>query len=512
MKSALNWLSVNVIKQRLSHISFCAQNPHDTQKKVFDYLIHKGRYTAWGQKYSYHQLRNVTDYKQRVPISTYEDFFPYIERILKGEQQVLWPSDIKLFAKSSGTTNAKSKFIPVSSEALEDCHFEGGKDLLAVFIDNRPQTKIFKGKSLSVGGSIMPNPDAEDTTIGDVSGLIMKNLPLWAQSFRAPSLDIALLSDWEDKIQKMAEATLHENITCIHGVPTWTIFLIRKMLELSQSKSILEVWPNMECFFHGAVAFGPYKVLFETMIPSPDMAYLEVYNASEGFFSLQDQLGEPDMLLMTDYGIYYEFLPLDNLQDPYAKTLTLEEVELNKSYALVISTNAGLWRYLIGDTVRFVSKNPYRIRINGRTKHFINAFGEELAIENAESALVRACVATGAQVSNFTAAPVFIENGKRGGHEWLIEFETQPNDLAIFANVLDSTLKSLNSDYEAKRSKDIALLAPLIQAIPLGTFYELMRQKGKLGGQNKVPRLANDRLFMNEVLALLAEKGFGSRA
>ncbi|TAF35395.1 MAG: hypothetical protein EAZ57_04970 [Cytophagales bacterium] len=503
MKSALNWLSVNVIKQRLSHITHCAENPHDVQKKVFDYLIHKGRYTAWGQKYSYHQLRSVREYKQRVPISTYEDLFPYIERILKGEQEVLWPSEIKLFAKSSGTTNARSKFIPVSQETLEDCHFEGGKDLLAVYIQNRPETKLFKGRSLTVGGSIQANPEASSTIIGDVSGLIMKNLPLWAQSFRAPSLEIALMAEWEAKIQKMAEASIQENITCIHGVPTWTIFLIRKVLELTQSQSILEVWPNLECFFHGAVAFGPYKSLFESMIPSPQMSYLEAYNASEGFFSLQDVIGQQDMLLMTDYGIFYEFLPLDSLQDPYAATLSLDEVELHKNYALVISTNSGLWRYLIGDTVKFVSKDPYRIRISGRTKHFINAFGEELVIENADHALVEACSQTGARVSNFTAAPIFIENGKRGGHEWLIEFDQQPSDINLFTDLLDKALQRVNSDYEAKRSKDIALLPPLVRVLPFGTFYELMRRKGKLGGQNKVPRLANDRLFIEEVLALL---------
>ena len=493
-----------VMKKSIHQIDLFRKYPHDVQNELFINLIDTAKNTEWGKKYGYRDITSVTEFKQRVPISTYENLFPEIERVMKGEQNILWPSTISWFAKSSGTTNARSKYIPVSPESLEDCHYKGGKDMISIYANLYPETRVFTGKALSIGGSLRENEYNSKTQCGDVSAVIMQNLPVWAEAIRTPPLKVALMDKWEEKIEIMADITSKENVTSISGVPTWTYVLINRILEITGTKNILEVWPNLELFAHGAVAFGPYRELFKNLIPSEQMHYLEIYNASEGFFGIQDQAGTHDeMLLMLDYGVYYEFIPAEEFESENPTTLTLEQVELGKNYALVISTNAGLWRYKIGDTIKFTSLEPYRIKISGRTKHFINAFGEELIIENAEAAIIKASQETGAIISNFTAAPVYFEGKNRGGHEWAIEFAREPDNLATFRRVLDETLREINSDYDAKRQNDLALQAPLIQIAPPGTFLQWLRSKGKLGGQNKVPRLSNSREHLEEILQLI---------
>jgi len=499
--SILTW----VMKKRIHQIELFKKYPHEVQDEVLKKLIGFSRYTDFGQHYAFDDLINYEDYKRRVPVHTYEQIFPYIDRLMHGEQNVLWPTETKWFAKSSGTTNARSKFIPVSPEALEDCHFKGGKDLYSIFINNYPETKIFSGKGLGVGGSYRVNeydPSAS-SHYGDVSAVIMQNLPPWAEFIRTPSIQVALMDNWEEKIEKLARETAKVNVTHIAGVPTWTVLLIQYITELEKKNSILEVWPNLELFFHGAVSFKPYRKLFETLIPSEKMVYWETFNASEGFFGIQDQKDSDELLLMLDYGVFYEFIPIEELDKEYPNALPLWEVEIGKNYAMVITTNAGLWRYNIGDTVKFTSISPYRIKISGRTKHFINAFGEEVIVENAETAITRACEQTGAVIDNFTAAPIYLDKGSRGGHEWIIEFVKQPRDIGEFSYVLDDTLRKINSDYDAKRNKDIALVAPTIHTVSEGTFYNWMKRRGKLGAQNKVPRLSNSREFVDDILAMV---------
>ena len=423
--------------------------------------------------------------------------------MMHGEQNVLWVSPISWFSKSSGTTNARSKFIPVSKESLENCHMMGGKDMITLLINNKPETRIFEGKGLSIGGSLSNNPLNSSLLLGDVSAVVMKNLPIWAQIIRTPSLDVALMDDWDQKIEKMAIETSKENVTSILGVPTWTLVLIEKILEITGKKSILEVWPNFEFLVHGAVAFGPYREMFQNLVfPSSEVRFLEIYNASEGFFAIQDDLSLPDeMLLMLDYGIFYEFIPIGPHGEEVDRVVSLDQVVLGVNYAVLITTNSGLWRYKIGDTVKFTSILPYRIKISGRTKHFINAFGEELIIENAEKAISVACIQTNSEITDYTAAPAYMEGGKKGSHEWVVEFSKAPKDLRIFVEILDRTLREVNSDYDAKRSYDLVLELPQVLVAPKGTFYAWMRARGKLGGQHKVPRLSNNREFLDGVKA-----------
>jgi hypothetical protein len=479
------------------------KNPLELQHTSLDELIFSGRNTEWGKKYGYSDIGNYEQFKARVPISTYEEIFPYIDRMMHGEQNVLWSSPISWFSKSSGTTNARSKFIPVSKESLENCHMMGGKDMITLLINNKPETRIFEGKGLSIGGSLSNNPLNSSLLLGDVSAVVIKNLPIWAQIIRTPSLDVALMDDWDQKIEKMAIETSKENVTSILGVPTWTLVLIEKILEISGKKSILEVWPNFEFLVHGAVAFGPYREMFRNLVfPSSEVRFLEIYNASEGFFAIQDDLSLPDeMLLMLDYGIFYEFIPMGLLGEELDNVVSLEQVELGVNYAVLITTNSGLWRYKIGDTVKFTSILPYRIKISGRTKHFINAFGEELIIENAEKAISVACIQTNSEIKDYTAAPAYMEGGKKGSHEWVVEFSKAPKDLRIFVEILDRTLREINSDYDAKRSYDLVLIPPQLLVAPKGTFYAWMRARGKLGGQHKVPRLSNNREFIDGVKA-----------
>ncbi len=499
VNSIFNWY----MKKRIHQIELFKKYPLDVQEEWLHTLISSAENTEWGKRYDYKSIITVQQFKERVPLQNYDTLKPFIERMLQGEQNILWPSEIKWFAKSSGTTSDRSKFIPVSEEALEECHFKGGKDLLSIYCNNRPNAQMFTGKGLVLGGSHQINHLCEDIHYGDLSAVLIKNLPVWAEYLRTPNMSIALMDNYEEKIDRMAEATIKENVTSISGVPTWTIVLAKKVMELTGTKNLLEVWPNLEAYFHGAVNFGPYREQFRELIPSPNMYYLETYNASEGFFGIQDQSDSEELLLMLDYGIYYEFVAIEHVNDENPDTLSLDEVTLHKNYAIIISTNAGLWRYMIGDTVQFTSLSPFRIKITGRTKHFINAFGEEIIIDNAENALTKACLHTNAKIKDYTAGPIYFTGEEAGGHEWIIEFEQQPSDFEEFVTILDQTLRDVNSDYDAKRFKDIALKKPKVHNAPPQTFYKWLKEKGKLGGQHKVPRLANNREYVDEILTLL---------
>lgn len=490
------------MKKRFHQIELFMKYPHETQREVLFNLLDVAKNTEWGSKYRFEEITTYEEFKDRIPLHFYESIQPEVERLRAGEQNILWPTEIKWFAKSSGTTNAKSKFIPVSQEAIEDCHFKGGKDMLSIYCNNKPETEVFSGMSLRLGGSTYVNNVNNKSYYGDVSAIIIENLPFWVEMRSTPSPKISLMQEWEEKIEAIANTTIREDVSSLAGVPSWMLVLARKVLEKTGKKHLHEVWPNLELYLHGGVSFAPYRKQFEELIPGSNFSFLEIYNASEGFFGIQDLSDRQEMLLMLDYGIFYEFIPMDEFDGENSPTVPLDQVEVGKNYGVVISSNAGLWRYIIGDTVRFTSVSPYRIQVSGRTKHFINAFGEELIIENAEAALKAACEATGAQVSDYTAAPVFMEANDSGAHEWLIEFARAPEDLQHFKEVLDSSLKSLNSDYEAKRHKNMALNEPVISVAEQDLFYNWLKSKGKLGGQHKVPRLSNNRIYLDELLAM----------
>ena len=498
--SLFSWL----MKKRIHQIDLFIKYPLDVQLELFRKLMSGAKDTYWGKKYDYASILKPDQYRNRVPINDYNSLKPYIDRVRKGEQNLLWNTDIKWFAKSSGTTSSKSKFIPVSNEALEECHFKGGKDMLSIYFHNHPDSRIFAGKGLAMGGSsTFTEINNETYYTGDLSAILMQNLPLWVQLKKTPNRSIALMDEWESKIEKMANVTMEHDVTSISGVPSWTLVLIRRILELSGKNNLADVWPNLEVFFHGGVNFNPYRTQFKSHIRSDRMNYMEVYNASEGFFAIQDRTDYNDMLLMLDYGIFYEFIPGNELGNENPKTVFLDEVETGKNYAVVISTNGGLWRYLIGDTIKFTSTDPYRIIISGRTRNFINAFGEELIIENAEKAMAVACEKCNAIVSEFTAAPVYFNEKQNAAHQWLIEFSQEPKNLDVFADTFDNALKSLNSDYEAKRYKNMVLGQPLIKAVPVKTFYNWMKKHNKLGGQHKVPRLYNERKYVDDILKMI---------
>lgn len=499
--SVVTWLMKKRKHQRDLFLNF----PFEVQADVLRYLVARAVDTEFGRKHGFSSISSADDFRQQVPLQDYDSLKPLIDRHRKGEQNVLWPTPIRWFAKSSGTTSDKSKFIPVSQEALEDCHFKGGKDMLSIYCHNHPETQLFSGKGLSIGGSHRVDETNDAVFYGDLSAVLLQNLPLWTELYRTPKLEVALMDEWESKLDEMVRITLGQDITNIQGVPSWTLVLLRKVLEISGKRNIREVWPNLEVFFHGAVSFLPYRKQFETIIGSPGINFMETYNASEGFFAMQDRPDADDMLLMLDYGIYYEFIPMEEWDSPEPKALPLEEVEVGRNYAVVISTNAGLWRYQIGDTVRFTSLTPHRIHITGRTKHFINAFGEEVIIENAEHALQIACNRTGALIREYTAGPCYLEGDAKGRHEWLIEFNKMPDDMNYFTETLDIALKSINSDYEAKRYRNMVLEGPLVRSLPANTFYNWLRSKGKLGGQHKVPRLSNDRRYLDEIWGGLAQ-------
>jgi hypothetical protein len=495
--TVLSW----ILKKRKYQIDMFINYPIETQKEVLFNILNSGRHTELGIKYGFDTIDNYKVFSERLPILQYEEFEPLIERSRRGESNIFWPTKIDWFAKSSGTTNAKSKFIPVSNEALEDCHLKGGKDMLCLYINNNEDTEIFKGKGLRLGGSSAVYED-NDTNFGDLSAIIIENLPFWADIGSAPSQKTALMGEWESKMEAIIQETIHEDITSLVGVPSWMLVLLHRVLEITGKNNILEVWPNLEVFFHGGVNFNPYREQYKKLIPSENFKYFETYNASEGFFAIQDRNNSNELLLMLDYGIFYEFIPMRNFDDENRKAIPLQNVKLNQNYAIVISTNAGLWRYMIGDTVKFTSLKPYRIKITGRTKHFINAFGEELIIENAEEALKKACLDTNSELTDYTVAPIFMNGNKSGSHEWMIEFKTSPKSLNQFTTILDDTLKSLNSDYEAKRYKDMTLSIPKIHQAENGLFYKWLKQNQKLGGQHKVPRMSNGRTFMEELLEL----------
>ncbi|MFH1319286.1 MAG: GH3 auxin-responsive promoter family protein [Bacteroidota bacterium] len=499
INSIVSWM----MKKRIHQIDLFMKYPHDVQDEWLRKLIAAAKNTEWGKKFEYKSIKTLKEYKERVPVQDYETIKPYITRLRKGEQNLLWPSEIKWFSKSSGTTSDKSKFIPVSIEALEECHYKGGKDMLSLYCNNNPDTKIFTGKGLTLGGSYKTNNPGNESYYGDLSSILIQNTPLWVELIRTPKRSIALMDEFESKIEKIAAATINENVTNIAGVPSWALVLLKRILQKSGKSNLLEVWPGLELFMHGGVNFNPYREQFKKIIPSYKMNYLAIYSASEGFFGIQDLTDSEEMLLMLDYGVYYEFIPMEEIDKENPKTLILDEVETDINYAIIISTNAGLWRYKIGDTIKFTSLNPFRIEITGRTVHFINAFGEELIIDNAEKALAIACERSGAVIKEYTAAPVYMSENGTGTHEWLIEFETKPGNIDFFKETLDNALKSLNSDYEAKRVGNLTLKEPVIREIPTDTFYNWLKRKGKLGGQNKVPRLSNDRKIVEEILTMI---------
>ena len=505
ISSVVSWL----MKKRVHQIELFKKYPHEVQSEVLKKLLSASKETEWGRKYDFDSISSGRVFAERLPVSDYDALKPFIDRLRSGEQNILWPSEIKWFAKSSGTTAGKSKFIPVSYEALEECHFKAGKDMLALYCLNYPDTNLFEGKNLAMGGShTIREVNNESYYDGDLSAIPMQNLPFWAEFLRTPNLSVALMDEWESKIEKLALVTSKEDVTSIAGVPSWTLLLIHKILEITGKDDLSEIWPNLEVFFHGGVSFQPYREQFHDLIRSPKMNYMETYNASEGFFGIQDEIGSESMLLMLDYGIYYEFIPFDELEKENPKVIGLDQVEKGKNYAVVISTNGGLWRYKIGDMIMFTDLSPYRFRITGRTKSFINAFGEELIVDNADKALSVACARTNAVIREYTAAPVYFSGNQRGAHEWLIEFEKEPDDLDFFIESLDNALKSLNSDYEAKRYHSMILAEPLLRKVPNQTFYEWLKSKNKLGGQNKVPRLSNNRDLINEVLTIARQLGY----
>ncbi len=486
---------------RLWRIEAWKNNPVDAQREVLQDLVTSAQYTEFGRKYKFSELFTVKAFKEAVPVHEYDDLKPYIERIMQGEQYILWNSPVNWFAKSSGTSSDKSKFIPLSEESLQDCHYKGAKDVLTMYYQFNPESALLTGKGLVLGGSHNINPMNSEAQYGDLSAVLLQNSPFWAHWLRTPDLSIALMDEWESKIEKLAESTIKENVTSISGVPTWTLVLFRRILEITGKSCIADVWPALELYMHGGVSFTPYREQFAKLI-GKNINYLEMYNASEGFFAAQERPGDDGMLLFTDHGIFMEFMPVSEYGKKHPQTLSLNDVEVGKNYALIISTNGGLWRYILGDTIQFVSTKPYRVRVSGRLKHYINAFGEEVIVDNTDKAIAEACRATGAVVNDYTAAPVYFSDGANGAHEWLIEFEKNPENLEAFVTELDKALQSINSDYEAKRHKSIALRMPVVHALEKGTFANWLRHRGKLGGQHKVPRLSNERKYLEEILAL----------
>ncbi|HIP32458.1 MAG TPA: GH3 auxin-responsive promoter family protein [Crocinitomicaceae bacterium] len=494
--SIFSWM----MKKRIHQIDLFRKNPHQVQQELFGYLIRAGATTTYGAINDFKMVGCYDDYRKNIPLQTYEDAKMWIERSMQGEKSLLWPNKTNWFAKSSGTTS-RSKILPVTKESLEGCHYKGGKDLLAMYYDNHENRKLYNGKHLIVGGSTEINELSSDSYFGDLSAIIVKNLPWYIEARRTPSKEITLMTDWQEKMQKMAESTIEENVVILAGVPSWTMVLANKVLEISGKKNLKEVWPNLELFMHGGVSFEPYREQFKKLIPDPNMNYVQTYNASEGFFGIQDEVDSDEMLLMLDYGIYYEFIPMNQYEGVNSKqVINIEEVELDVNYALVITTNAGLWRYILGDTIKFTNTLPYRFKITGRVNSFVNCFGEEVIVENSDLAVARASSKTNAQIKEYTVAPIFMEGKEKGAHEWAIEFINAPDNLDEFSKTLDEELQKLNSDYEAKRSHNMILDAPVINVVNTGTFDAWLNSQGKLGGQNKIPRLSNSRDLLEQIL------------
>ena len=489
------------LKQRIHQIELFLKYPGEVQEELLLNLIRSAEYTGVGKEYGFNSIKSYASFAQRVPISSYEDLEPMIERTRQGEQNIMWNTPIKWFAKSSGTTNAKSKFIPVSTEALEDCHYKGSKDLLCLYLNNNEDSKLFLGKSLRLGGSKQIY-ETNNTFFGDLSAILIENMPIWAEFSSTPCNKVSLMTDWETKIPAIIAETINENVTSFAGVPSWMMVLLNKILETTSAENLLQVWPNLEVYFHGGVNFDPYREQYKKIIPRSDFKYYEIYNASEGFFAIQDLNDSNDLLLMLDYGIFYEFIPMSSFGHDDNKIVRLSDVELHKNYAIVITTNSGLWRYVIGDTVRFTSLSPYRIRVTGRTRHHINVFGEELMVENTDRAMAKACKIASVDVKDYTVAPVFMEGKEKGSHEWIIEFKNPPNDLQHFTTLLDQSLQELNSDYEAKRLNNMTLNELTINVARPNLFYDWLKEQDKLGGQHKIPRLSNQRDYLEQLLRL----------
>lgn len=490
-------------RMRLWRVKNWTNHPVESQRQALQDLVTTAQYTAFGKKYNFSSLFSVKDFKTSVPIHEYEDLQPYIQRMLNGEENVLWNTPIHWFAKSSGTSNNKSKFIPVSEESLQENHFKASKDVLTNYYNNFPSSDLLTGKSLVVGGSHQLNHLNEEIQYGDLSAVLMQNTPFWGHWLRTPELSVALLDNWETKIEMLAQSTAKENVTSLAGVPTWTLILLKRILEITKQKKIIDVWPNLELYINGGVSFVPYREQFENIIGKP-INYLEIYNASEGFFAGQECPTLDGMTLFTEHGVFYEFMPVEEYGKPNPKTIGLDKVEVDKNYALIISTTGGLWRYLIGDTIKFTSINPYRIKVSGRLKHYINAFGEEVIIDNTDKAIAVASQKTQSVVTDYTAAPVYFSDHKNGAHEWLIEFEQEPENMEAFIFELDNALKEQNSDYEAKRFKNIALEMPHVKKIPRGTFNQWLQKKNQVGGQHKIPRLSNERKIIEDILSIIS--------
>ena len=500
----LNSLFSWVIQKRVIQIERFKKKPLEVQHELLFLLLKKAKNTWWGKQYNFNTIDSYNKFKQSLPLQTYSEVQPFIEKSIQGDENILWPGKTKWFAKSSGTTSFKSKFIPVTKDSLFKCHYKGGKDLLGIYYHTYPNRKLYNGKHLIIGGSAQINPIGFNSYLGDLSAIIVKNLPFWAEVRRTPSRATTLLSNWEEKLEKMARETMHENVVIIAGVPSWTLVLCNKILEITGKQYIDEVWPNLELFMHGGVSFHPYKSEFDRLMSKKQLNYIETYNASEGFFGIQDDPETEDLLLMLDYGIFYEFIPMRDYKGLDSEHITaLDDVELNINYALVVTTNGGLWRYIIGDSIQFTSLLPYKFKITGRTQSYINAFGEEVIVDNAEKAIQKASELTNSQIQEFTAAPFFMENKYRGGHEWIIEFNKTPEDLEQFTTILDKALQEINSDYEAKRQGDLALQRLIVHLAPKGTFNSWLKSNNKLGGQNKIPRLNNDRTILEEILTII---------
>lgn len=496
-----------VMKKRIHQIELFRKYPDEVQEEIFDRFLELGAQTEYGKLHNFQSLSSYNGFREKVPLQDYDDVKPWVDRLMKGEQGLLWPTDTKWFAQSSGTTSARSKLIPVTKESLMDCHYKGGKDLLAMYYHNHPNGRLYSGKHLAIGGSSEINHLSEDSYFGDLSAIIVKNLPWWAEIRRVPTKEITLMSEWVDKIDRMAESTASQDVHSIAGVPSWTMVLMNKVLEITGKSNIKEVWPNLELFMHGGVSFDPYREQFNQLIPDPDMNYVETYNASEGFFGIQDMPDSDEMLLMLDYGIFYEFIPMATFDGKDStEVYSIAEIQTDVNYAIVISTNGGLWRYIVGDTIKFTSTNPYRFKVTGRVKSFINAFGEELIVENAEKGIAEACAQTKSVVRDFTASPIYMDGKNKGAHEWCIEFVHHPEDIKRFNEVLDETLRRINSDYDAKRYENMILHPPKVHILKHGTFDSWLASIGRLGGQNKVPRLSNDRMILEQILLIANEK------
>ncbi|ESU29470.1 GH3 auxin-responsive promoter [Flavobacterium limnosediminis JC2902] len=497
----INSIATWILKKRIHQMELFLKYPNEVQEELLFNLIRSAEGTVLGRKYEFSTIKSYKTFSERLPVSTYEELEPLIELTRKGEQNVFWGTPIKWFAKSSGTTNAKSKFIPVSNEALEDCHYKASKDLLCLYLNNNEESELFTGKSLRLGGSKQLYED-NNTFFGDLSAILIDNMPFWAEFSSTPSNKVSLMSEWETKIQAIINETRNENVTSFAGVPSWMLVLLNKMLEETGKENLLEIWPNLEVYFHGGVSFEPYREQYKKILPNPDFKFYEIYNASEGFFAIQDLNNSSDLLLMLDYGIFYEFIPMDTFGTLNQRVIRLAEVEVDKNYAVVITTNSGLWRYLIGDTIRFTSLNPYRIRVTGRTKHHINVFGEELMVENTDMALAKACQQLNCEVIDYTVAPIFMEGKEKGAHEWMVEFRRKPADMEVFGKLLDECLQEVNSDYEAKRYNNMTLNPLVLNVARTNLFYDWLKEQDKLGGQHKIPRLSNQRDYLEQLKAL----------